>query len=650
MTSGAKAQAFFLLLLGVAVVVVHHRLWQCDFLDLDDVCLVVHNLWVRSGAYARMFTAPFAGLYLPLTMASWAFEYQLFGPDPHIFHATNLALHLLNTLLVWLLVGRITRGDRFVAWTVTLLYAFHPLHVESVAWIAERKDVLCAAFYLLALYLYVKPQKAQTISPLRYLAVWLAMVGALLAKPMAVSLPLVLIIHDLCLRRSTLWGAVRGKFPLLITAAGITIVSITAQSSMRGIQPTALFSLDGMVSAASFFTMCLSKALWPARLSFLYEVGSKALSLWDVARLLLCATLFGLAFWHLPRWRAQAAWGAAFFLVTILPVARLVKFGDDTLFNDRFFYLPGIGIYWLFATALKQAVMAKRYRFYAACVGVGVLAATFAVISLQRVMVFQNAETLWLDVLAKYPDSVKALRYLADYYAREGRYTEGIAVYRRARRLMAGDAMIDAGLADALIRTGQLVESKQVIDDALEHFGEYGEILHARAVHQIFQGDLAGAEISLKHALSAPSVQIPLFAANNRGRVHANLGLVYLREGRLAEARIELESALLDDADDATVYQNLGLVVEGIEGPRPAQTWLEQAIALNPRFVPAYRDLALCYWQQGLRNDAIGTLKKAVSLQPDARVERCYLREMLQQAGQREESERVASPDVCNLR
>lgn len=371
------------------------------FVNWDDDHYVTRNTVIQRispGSVKEMFSAFFVGNYHPLTMLSYAAEYRFFKDDPFWYHLDNLILHLLNVLLAFWLIFRLTGGNAAAAAFSAALFGVHPLHVESVAWIAERKDVLYAFFFLGALISYLRYLRGGA----RYywLAVFLGVLS-LLSKPMAVSLPVVLFLVDYLAGRKAGTGALRDKIPFFITAGAAAVVALLSQVEARhGGIILGLFGNAGY--AVAFY---IGKLAFPLGLSCFYPYPRMTSvftpPVYGLAAAFLVFALAGIWF----AWRKNARevfFGSAFFLLTILPVLQLVPFGG-TLCSDRYTYIPSLGLF--FIVSVYCARLFERLRhglvkgaLLATCVAV---IGNFAAMSFERCKAWENGFVLWSDAIEK---------------------------------------------------------------------------------------------------------------------------------------------------------------------------------------------------------------------------------------------------------
>lgn len=393
---------------------------QGGFLDWDDPYYVTHNFRIHQLSWGNIvdvfrFTpqnGPIPnGQYTPLAELTLMVEHWAVGLTPWVFHATNLLIHAVNVLLVYLLLRKL-RADRFWAWLTAALFAVHPLHVESVAWIAERKDVLCALFYLAAMVLYLHFRETERI---RWFAASVAAgLLALLSKPMAVTLPAVLVLCDLYLRRPL---AEQWKRPWLLPFAGLSLVfagitlrTHTGYGVIRGGEVGNVVQ-NAMMACWNFFWFA-GKTVWPVGLTAYVPVppaGAATTVLYVLALLGVAALAAGLAAYSRRRGLRLVPFGVFFFMAALLPVSRLVPIGIRYMVADRFFYIPGIGFLMLLAYGLVQWVRRPGAARPVRIAAVAALLLAWGGLTFAQSRVWRSSETLWTRVLERVPNATVAL-------------------------------------------------------------------------------------------------------------------------------------------------------------------------------------------------------------------------------------------------
>ena len=349
------------ILLAAVTLAVYWQVRHFDFV-FDDVAYVTENNHLRSGITAESvrwaFSTKYFGLWNPLIWLSLMLDYQLYGLHPGAYHMTNLILHILTTLLLFSLFHRMT-GALWKSAFVAAFFALHPLHVESVAWIAERKDVLSAFFWMLTLYLYA--YYAENPSAKKYLLVLLAFVCALMSKPMVVTLPVVMILLDYWpLKRFEsnknnpwLWQ-LKEKWPLFVLSAVLVTIIFYAPGETETLLKTFPLS-DRLANAPVAFMTYLAKTFWPYGLAILYPFNAD-IPAWQVlgsVLIILAMTVFTLLkIRHLPFLLVGWFWLA----ITIAPVLGIIQISLSTPYAmaDRYHYLPSIGIAVMIAWGLPH--------------------------------------------------------------------------------------------------------------------------------------------------------------------------------------------------------------------------------------------------------------------------------------------------------
>ena len=388
--------------LGAALALLTLAAWlpvlRNGFVNLDDSYYVTANPWVRQGitraGLAWAMTAKVASNWHPLTMLSHMLDCQLFGLDPAGHHATSLLLHLANVLLLFAVLWRMT-GAAGRSATVAALFAVHPTHVESVAWVAERKDVLSALFWILAMGAWARYARAPSAG--RYLLVLLLMALGLMAKPMVVTLPFALLLLDVWpLDRLRLgWRRLLiEKLPLLALSAASSLITLRYQETSLaplGVVPWSLRATNALVSWAAY----LGKLFLPRHLAVFYPIPL-AIPAWKVAgAALLLAAITALA----VRWARREPWllaGWLWFLGTLVPVIGLVQVGRQAM-ADRYTYIPSIGLF--LAVVWSVAGLLREHRA-ALATAAGIVVLALAVTTRMQIGYWSDSATLFRHALA----------------------------------------------------------------------------------------------------------------------------------------------------------------------------------------------------------------------------------------------------------
>jgi len=422
----------------------------------DDQAYVTHNELIQSlspASVARIFKED-RGLYAnyhPLTTLSLAFNYAISGESPTGYHLTNLLFHLLNTMLVFFLVLWLPGKRVFAAAVVALLFGIHPLHVESVAWVSERKDVLYTLFFLASLLAYLR--YLQKNNDLKWYLVALLLFGcSLLSKAMAAPLPIVLLLIDYLLRRKWSVRVILEKVPFLLFAIGFGLLAMKIQSDSNATSSD-LFSISSRALHAGYgFVMYVVKLLVPTGLSAFYpypyplvnsawvlNVTPPILYITMTASVLLCALVIFLALRGGEKVKIYL-FGCLFYAVTIAIVLQFIPVGR-AIMADRYAYLASVGIFILIGFFADHLALKPAYRVPVVAVVV-LYAAILAVVTFNRTRVWQNDETLWSDVMERYPNDCRIMLPIANranYYYLEKRMPEALKDYLLANSCNAAD-------------------------------------------------------------------------------------------------------------------------------------------------------------------------------------------------------------------
>jgi protein O-mannosyl-transferase len=473
-----------------------------QFVAFDDPSYVTENPQVRAGLSVASalwaFTTVHGANWHPLTWLSHQMDVSLFGLDPGGHHLSNLLLHLLNTVLVLLTLRRIT-GRLYPSVLVAGLFALHPLHVESVAWVSERKDLLCACFFLVTLLAY--HQFVRTRLGSWYLLSLSLFAAALLSKPMAVTLPILLLLIDWWplgrLTRSSLARMAREKLPFFLLTLASSWITFAAQKAGGAVASLQHITVGMRLANAAVSTLgYLEKCLWPTRLAALYPFP-ETISYGRVAlALLILGLLAAGALWQRER-RPYLAFGLGWFLIMLVPVIGVVQVGNQAM-ADRYSYLPLLGIF--LALSFGGAELFRGRERLGAGISLTALA-LLAVMTRQQVAVWCDTETLYRHALRVTVDNRFMHHNLADELTRQGRWREASEEQAKVvrhwpalaeARLAYGNALFEEGLVEAA--AAQYRAAVAINADYAEAYNNLGAALRRL-------GNLEGALQSYQAAL-----------------------------------------------------------------------------------------------------------------------------------------------------
>ncbi len=485
----APAASALLLAISLAVTAVAFSgVLGHGFTNWDDDRYVINNRTIRTldpGTVRAVFSGPFDGTYSPLVMLSFAVDYHLSGLNPGTFHLTNLILHLANTALVFWMVMLWDRRA-VTAFVTSLAFGVHPLHVEPVAWITARKDLLYAFFFLISMVAYCRFLSARHRSR-AYMVSFVAFVLAALSKVVAVTAPVVFLLFDAVSGRRDLRKMLIEKAPFLAVAVPLGVVNVLAQRAVGASEAAHAFTLIDRMMMSSYLLIFYSvKTVAPLGLSALYMypgVTGRHLPLeFLVAPVAVVLVLAG--FWFVARRSRVVLLGGGFFLINILPVLQIVPVGI-ALAADRFAYLPMVGILFLFGVAVSSlgARMSEHGWPKRALVGgVILIGLALAVASSRRAEVWRDSLALWNSVLAVDPACPVALGNRGSALIDRQDYEGARADLEHARALAPGFAPIYWGLGEIAGNEGQFDRAVRLFSEAIRLDPGYAAAYYKRGV------------------------------------------------------------------------------------------------------------------------------------------------------------------------
>jgi tetratricopeptide (TPR) repeat protein len=552
----------------------------------DDNSYLLNSPWVHDLSFRRLAglfspTTYVLGNYHPLTLLSYALEWYFFGSSPLVYHVTNLLLHLVNTLLVWRVIMALTEGNARSALVTAALFALHPMHVESVAWVSERKDVLHTAFFLGSLELYLR-HAATGLR--RHLAGSLVLfLLSLLAKGQAVVLPVVMLLADAYRRRPPTRTSLLEKAPFFVLALVFGVLAVIAQRAGGNVHNNELPLWQSPFFAACGLLLYLVRFVVPAPLSAFHPypaVTGGIPPLWVLGAPFVVLAIAILV--HRARSKQRdLAFGILFFALTIAPVLQFLPVGR-AIVAERYTYVPYIGLCWVVGQAWTGAPGAGGRPLPAALRALIVAGiACFALLSGLRTRAWRDGEALWTDVLAKYPSCTLALFNRSSLYMDLGRNDAAATDAARLVALRAQDPLALNQYGAALNARGRYREAVSVLDRGVAIDSTNHRLYVNRGVAYAGLGMDAPALRDLTHGLRIEPTDSPARLA--RGNLYAdrlqrddlaaadfaevvarepehaiarcNLGLVLYRSGRLLDALEQLNRAAESAPRSPKVYQ-----------------------------------------------------------------------------------------------
>ncbi|MBW2712710.1 MAG: tetratricopeptide repeat protein [Deltaproteobacteria bacterium] len=561
-----------------------------EFLIYDDNVYITDNLRIAQGLSWENLRWAFSsfhyGTWQPTTWFSYLLDAQLFGVSPRAFHATNVLFHGTNSALVFLLFRRMT-GRALPSFLLAALFAFHPLRVESVAWVADRKTLVCTFFGLLSLLQYRR--YAETRSLRAYTGSLAFFALGLMAKPVLITLPFVFLLLDFWPLQRFVLGAsgesresqgvvikklLLEKLPFLVFCAGSAVLTTMAQERAGALASSEHYSLAmRLANATVSYAQYISKTLYPDQLAILYkhpgmpplgQIAMSAAALLAITAGVLCHT----------RRRPYLFLGWCWFLGTLIPMSGIVQFGSHAM-ADRFSYIPLLGLFCMLSWGLadltgKSAHAKKIYIGLALALVALCMARTHG-----QLKHWKNSETIFKHTLSVTQDNEIAHVNLGLTFAAQGRLDDALAQYRAAFAITPFDVRVHELLTE----------------------------IHTRLANQLArQGNIVEAEANYREALS---INPDLIDAR------VNLGNTLALQGRSQEAKEEYQLVLVKKADHWYAHFNLADLYYKEGNFEQAVNHYRETLRLNPKYVAAQLRLAAALHESGNEKAALEQLREA---------------------------------------
>jgi tetratricopeptide (TPR) repeat protein len=612
------------------------------FVGFDDPDYVTENGHVQAGltweSVQWAFRSTEAANWHPVTRLSHMLDCELFGLAPWGHHLTSILLHAVNATLLFLVLREMT-GATWRSFTVALLFGVHPLRVESVAWIAERKDVLSTMFWMLTLWAYSRYAEVQSLKSKvqclpaasnnilhasriphhasrftfhvsRYYLLSLCFFSlGLMSKPMLVTLPCVLLLLDYWplgrLRLETARGLVTEKLPFFLAAAAVSGVTFVVQKqggAVAGSWPVT----DRVANAVVSYCRYLGKLFWPVDLAAFYP----RIDHWPVTTVLAAGLLLlviSVAAIALRRGHPYATTGWLWFLGTLVPVIGLVQVGGQSM-ADRYSYVPSIGIFLVLVWGAHELTCGWRYQGVGAVAIAAATALLCAGLTRAQIGYWKDGESLCRHAILVTKDNYNAHYGLGSALDRQGRVDEAISEYREALREKDDYAEAHNNLGVDLAQQGRLSEGMNQFLAALKIKPGYADPHNNIGTTLEKQGRFDEALEQFQEALRLH----PDFPD-----AHYNLGVALGRKGRSAEAAREFQRVLELRPNYAEAHNNLGVMLDRQGQIDEAARQYAEAARLNPGYASAHYNLGVALARQGRLEQAIAEFQQTLRLKPD---------------------------------
>lgn len=638
-------------LLAAAVFAVFAQLGRYDFVEYDDPDYVTENSIVRRGLSGEglrwAFTTDHMGHWHPLTWISHMLDVEMFGVAAGPHHLVNVGFHLANTLLLFGLLANVTR-QIWPSFAAAALFGIHPLRAESVAWIAERKDVLSTLLWLLTMATYVRWTRSRALA--WYGATLACLTLGLMAKPMLVTLPFALVLFDVWpLRRLELprLGVMRPaapsrrgaplpqpdaaaptallaeKAPMLALVAAISVVAYMTQASSGAVAklgdiPMSIRLTNAVVAYASY----LGKVLWPANLAVLYPYRLDLPAWQAIAAGLTLAAITFLAVRAAAR-HPYALVGWLWYLGTLVPVIGLIQIGDQSM-ADRYTYIPSIGIFVAAAWLGSAAIAHYRIPTRIAAAAIAAVISIYSAVAWRQVGRWQDGATLLAHTAAVTRRNHVALTNLGAVLADRARYDEAVEQLERA-------LSYKPDYSTAIHNLGMIYWQRGDSDKAIAYYRK------ALAIDPNAAGTLSNLGLALTLLGHPEEALVELEAAirlhPEDSRAHNNLGVALRALGRTDEAMEHFHEAMRLRHDYADPYNNIGGILSADGRFEEAEENFRTALRLSPGLVEGHFNLGRLLLHRGRAEESVNHLTEAARLDPHGPERRQWLGDALRAAG-----------------
>lgn len=621
----------WLVLLGLILItfIVYHEVLHHDFVNFDDSKLIFQNKVVTESAQPvkDSFTwGLYDGHYKPMVFLSWWVEYKLVGETPWLFHLDNLLLHLCNVVLVFFLGRSLLpqfglKKDKIIFGSALLaaLFAVHPLHVESVAWAVERKDVLFSFFFLLGWLVYIR--YISRPKPLLLVAVAVLYLLSMLSKSMGITLIAVLFLTDLLYQRKGLKRLVVEKIPaFLCFLTGAYLFGLLGGISDIGAEllPTVelgapnvggeseqLGLWNSVEIHATKLLLWLLHILFPARLSVVY-LGASTMKAVGAFKYIAPFVLGGLVYgaYRLRAARPELLFGLLFFLITISPIIPVSTTGGIGVFlSDRYTYIPMLGILVILLGAALRLRAANLKHIALPIAGLAVLA--LSLMSFRAIKVWENSETLWTNALVKVGDNAAAYNGRGKYYLELEAYDKALSDFDAAIKANPRYALSHFNRCVLMIELGNFEEALASISNYLNIRTKEWQAFEKRAYiyDQLGQPEAALRDIGRALALKPNAASLYVTSAD-----------IYINTEQWDKAMENIKRSIELTPDYWLAYQKEALLYEYLNNMDAALASIDKAIALKKDEPLLLNNKSVILYKMGRTEEALQTIEQCLAL------------------------------------
>jgi protein O-mannosyl-transferase len=599
------------LLLTLTTIVFYPSL-KNDFLNWDDPMNVTDNKSIKTLSWEnikQLFAWSLvnkdltASYYHPLTMLSYALEYHFFKLNPFVFHLTNLIIHLLNVLLVfWLLL--ILTSDVRISFLTAIFFGIHPLQVESVAWVTERKNILSTFFFLLTIICHLLYHRNQN-KKYYYLSLFIFILS-LLSKPTAATVPLILILCDY-LQKKSIRNSFSEKIPFFVIVFGFGIFNFFIQLPAKHIYTPPKF-LDGICIAAHDVLFYIIKIMVPIKLSCFYPHPERINNLLPLPYLIspIILTSLVLLIFFSRKYTRKIIFAFSFFLITLSPVSVLIIQGYVKA--DRYNYVPLIGIFYLtgelFSWIYREKTKgSKALNIIITIILIGIIS-IFSFVTFQRCQVWKDSMTLWSDVIKKYPNVMVAYNDRGEVYLQRKEYDKAMEDFNMAIKIEPNFM--------AYTNRGKVYEETKEYDKAIADYNQAIKVEPSRMEAYINRGNTYYKIKEYDKAID--DYNQALILNSSSPKPYTCRGNVYFDKGDYDRALADYNKALTVEPASDEAYNNRGTFYGFMKEYDKAISDFTSALSINPNNIEAYYNRGITYSNMKEYKKALDDLMKIQSM------------------------------------
>lgn len=597
----------FIIGLIILVFYIYHDVLNAGITNWDDKNYILNNGIIKDFSFSnilKMFSVYIMGNYHPLTILSYAAEYSLWGINTKMFHLTNLLFHILNSILAFFIVYQITRKNLLFAVFVSLLFAVHPMHIESVAWISARKDLLYVFFFFASMLTYIKYSEKQDIKYL--LLTLLLFVFSLLSKGQAVVLPVVLLLIDYVLNRKFSSRLFVEKIPFFAVSLVFGVVAYFAQQSVSAVNLIHLEKFQNILFGFYGLSLYIIKSVFPYQLSAFHPYPFNTYDAVPVSVFIITALTISGFCYFIYRYRNSRGiiFGLAFFITTIFLVLQFLPVGLVVI-AERYSYLSYFGLFYVIGYFIFNKEFYKHKKLF---ISLLIIFCVFCSIkTYSRVKIWNDSISLWGDVLKKYPgdetafshrineylgmrnyalaesDAVKALEYnpqKGESYNQygyilmmQGKIDEAISVFNKG-------LSIDSSNFNLQMNKGVCYHNKEEYEAAIENYDKAILLKDDAALLYLNKG-IIYTNFLLQYDLALENLRKVLSLNPSNKEALENIGIVYLKKGELEKSLLHFNNIIKENPANGRAFYLRSIVKKNMSNLTSAAADSVQAAALG---------------------------------------------------------------------